>query len=296
MQVTFLGTSAMVPTKERNHFSFYVKYKNEGLLFDCGEGTQRQLRIAGIRPSRITRIFISHYHGDHILGLPGLFQTLSASQYEGKLRVYGPNGLKKIVKQIKELFVFENHLDMELYEINEGRFLETDEFYVESFQLHHGVPCLGYRVVEKERLRIDMKKAKAHGLRQGPLLGKLQNNIAVESQGKKILPQDVTYKVRGKVLGFVADTSMTENIKLIAKDADLLISESTHTSKDKGKAIDFKHFTAKEAAEIAKKCNVKKLALTHLSQRYKNAETVLNDAKDVFENTVVAEDFMKIKL
>lgn len=296
MQITFLGTSAMVPTKERNHFSFYVKYKNEGILFDCGEGTQRQIRIAGIKPSRITRVFISHFHGDHILGLPGLLQTLSGSQYEGTLRIYGPPGLKEIIKKIKELFVFENAPEMEIHEVKEGCFLETNYFYAEAFALEHGIKCLGYRLVEKERLRINIEKAKKLGLKEGPMLGRLQNRETVEVGGRKITSEEVTYKVRGRVLGVISDTVMTENVEKIANKADLLISEATHTSKDKEKAKDFKHFTSREAAQVAKSSGAKKLVLTHLSQRYKEAKTVLADAKDIFDNTIVAEDFMKIKV
>ncbi|MGM5482700.1 MAG: ribonuclease Z [Nanobdellota archaeon] len=296
MQIIFLGTSAMVPTKERNHFSFYLKYKNEGMLFDCGEGTQRQLRIARIKPSKITKIFITHFHGDHILGLPGLLQTLSASQYDAKLRIYGPHGLNNVIKKIKDLFIFDNRLDIEINEIGEGEFLKTDEFSVECFDLKHGVKCLGYRFTEKDRLRIDLTKAKKFGLKQGPKLGKLQQNIPVKIEGKTISPKDVTYNVRGKKIGFIADTKMTENVNKIAKDVDLLISESTLISKHKQQAEEFNHFTSREAATIAKENNAKKLILTHISQRYKNPQVLLDDAKDIFEDTFVAEDFMKIKI
>ncbi|MFW6383321.1 MAG: ribonuclease Z [Nanoarchaeota archaeon] len=296
MQVLFLGTSAMVPTKERNHFSFYFKYKNEGMLFDCGEGTQRQLRIAGIRPSRITRIFISHFHGDHILGLPGLFQTLSASQHDRLIKLYGPGGLKSVIERMLGLFVFDNKLKIEINEIDEGKFLETHEFYMESYRLEHGVRSLGYRFVEKERLRINLAKAKKLGLKEGPLLGKLQQNKTITFRGKKITPEEVTYKVRGKIMGFISDTIMTESVYKIAENADLLISESTHTSKEKEKAKEFKHFTSKNAGEVAKQSGAKKLVLTHFSQRYKTGDAFVKDAKEFFENTLAAEDFMKINI
>ncbi len=296
MKITFLGTSAMVPTKERNHFSFYLKYRNEGMLFDCGEGTQRQLRIAGIKPSKITRIFVSHYHGDHILGLPGLFQTLAAAQYEGTLLVYGPKGLKKVVNNLCELFVFDKNLKIETREIEEGKFIDTDDFYVEAYNLDHNVLCMGYRFVEKDRVRVNMKKAEAMGLKEGPLIGKLQKNKSVEFKGKKITPSEVTYKVKGKIIGFIADTTLTQNCYSIAENSDLLISEATHTSADREKAREFKHFTAREAAEVARDAGSKKLVLTHFSQRYKDVNVVLADAKSVFENTVAAEDFMEIKV
>lgn len=296
MQITFLGTSAMVPTKDRNHFSFFLSYKNEGMLFDCGEGTQRQLRIAGIRPSKITRIFISHFHGDHILGLPGLLQTMSASQYEGKLKIYGQKGLKKLIKSIMEIFVYDNRIDLEIIEIEKTRFLDTNDFSVEAYDLDHRVFCQGFRFIEKDTLRINMKKAENLGLKQGPLLGRLQNNHAIEFKGRTIRPKDVTYTVKGRVIGYIADTIMTENCLRIAKDADILISESTHASKEEEKSREYKHFTAKQAAYVAHQANVKKLILTHFSQRYKDVNEVVQDAVDIFPDTVASYDFMKLKL
>ncbi len=296
MEIIFLGTSAMVPTKDRNHFAFFVKYKNEGMLFDCGEGTQRQLRIAGIKPSKITKIFISHFHGDHILGLPGLLQTMSASQYEGTLRIYGQKGLREMISKISDLFPFDNKLDLEVVEITKTRFIDHPDYYVEAYKLEHGVPCIGYRLAEKDRLRIDMEKAKKHGLKQGPALGRIQNNESVEIDGKTIRPEDVAYAVPGRIIGFIADTVMTTNCMKIAQDADILISESTHSSRHAEKAETYKHFTAKQAAFVAHQANVKKLVLTHFSQRYKNIQEVVDDAKDLFPDTVASYDFMKIKI
>ncbi len=296
MIITFLGTSAMVPTKERNHFSFYLKYGCQGMLFDCGEGTQRQLRIAGVRPSKITKIFISHFHGDHILGLPGLFQTLSASQYENTLVIYGPPGLKKLIDCLFELFVFNKQLKIQIVEIQKTRFLDSADYYMEAYPLKHNIFCLGYRFVEKDRRKVNMRKAEELGLKQGPLIGRLQKNISVEHEGRKIKPSEVTYKVKGKIIGFIADTMISDNCYTIAKDSNLLISEATHTSRDKEKAKEFKHFTAKEAAIVARDSHAKKLVLTHFSQRYEDAKPILEDAKEIFDNTVAAEDFMKIKV
>lgn len=299
MQVIFLGTSAMVPTKDRNHFSFYLSYKNEGLLFDCGEGTQRQIKIAGIKPSKITRIFISHFHGDHILGLPGLLQTLSASQYEGKLRIYGPCGIEKMIRSIMEIFVYDNQLEIEINEVEplkNNPFIKTQDFNIEAYELDHRIYCLGYRFIENDRLRIDLVKAKKLGMSSGPLLGRLQRGETITHKGKKITPDDVAYSVKGKKIGYIADTIMTDNCLKIAQDADILISESTHASKDDDKSRQYKHFNARQAAYVAHQANAKTLVLTHFSQRYKDIDVVLNDAKDVFPNTIASYDFMKIKL
>jgi ribonuclease Z len=296
MQITFLGTTAMVPTKDRNHFAFFLSYKDEGILFDCGEGTQRQLRIAGIKPSKITKIIISHFHGDHILGIPGLLQTLSASEYEGTLKIYGPKGLKRLVEEMMRLFVYDNKLSYELIEIEKTRFIDTKDYYIEAYELDHNIFCYGYRMVEKDRFRINMTKAHKFGLKEGPELGRLQSGMEITYKGKLIKPEDVTYVVKGNVLGFIADTIMTPNCLKIAQDADLLISEATHASKDEDKSSKYKHFTGKQAAYVASKANVKKLILTHFSQRYSDINEVVQDAVDVFPETIAAFDFMKTKV
>jgi ribonuclease Z len=296
MQITFLGTPAMVPTKDRNNFSFFLSYKDEGILFDCGEGTQRQLRIAGIKPSKITRMIISHFHGDHVLGIPGLLQTLSASEYEGTLRIYGPPGVKKLVDEMMRLFVYDNKLSYEIIEIEKTRFIDTKDYYIEYFQLDHNVLCYGYRMVEKDRLRIHMAKAQKLGLKEGPELGRLQSGMEIMHKGKAIKPEEVTYVVKGRILGFIADTIMCQNCLKIAENADLLICESTHASKDEDKSNKYKHFTGKQAAYVASKANVKKLVLTHFSQRYSDVNEVVQDAVDVFPETVASFDFMKIKM
>jgi ribonuclease Z len=296
MQITFLGTSSMVPTKERNHFSFFFKYKEEGMLFDCGEGTQRQLRIVGIKPTSITKIFITHFHGDHVLGLPGLLQTMSASQYEKTLQIYGPKGIKKFIKKIQELFVYDNKLNYKVNEITKIKFLKTNDYSIEAYELEHSVKCIGYRFIENDKLKINMQKAKSFGLKEGPLLGKLQNNEEIIFNNKKIYPKDVTYIIKGRIIGFISDTIMTNNCLKIAKNADILISESTHTSRHIEKAEEYKHFTSKQAAFVANQSNVKKLILTHFSQRYKEIDEILNDAREIFPETIAAYDFLKITL
>ncbi|PIU29753.1 ribonuclease Z [Candidatus Woesearchaeota archaeon CG07_land_8_20_14_0_80_44_23] len=294
-EMVFLGTSSMVPTKERNHSSFFLGFRAEGILFDCGEGTQRQLKIAGINPNRITKILISHWHGDHTLGIPGLLQTLAANKYDKTLKIYGPKGTKKSINYILKTFAFLNSISMEIFEIKKTMFYENDEYALEAYPLEHKIPCLGFRFVEKDITKVDMAKAKKLGLSEGPIIGKLQSGKSVIIKGRKIKPSDVTYIQKGRTLGYIADTNRCENCSKIAKDADILISESTFESKLDEKAEDYTHMTARDAAMVAAGAGAKKLILTHFSQRYASVEDLQEEAKTYFPNSVCAYDFMKVQ-
>ncbi len=296
IEIIFLGTSCMQPTKERNHSAILLAYKDEGILFDCGEGTQRQLKIAGIKPTKITRICITHWHGDHVLGLPGLLQTMGANEYQGKLRIYGPEGTKKHMKAMLEAFVFDARVDFEVIEVKAGKFYEDKNYALEALPLEHSVLCLGFNFIEKDRRRIDMQKAKKLGLPEGPLLGELQDGKSITFKGKKINPDDVTYIVAGKKISFVSDTEVCNNAIKLAKNADLLICESAFASTLEDKAEIAKHLTAKQAGMIANKAEAKQLILTHFSQRYKTTQELEEDAKNVFSNVTCAYDFMKVKI
>ena len=296
MQITFLGTSSMVPTKERNQTAVFLSYGSDGILFDCGEGTQRQFKIAGISLTKVTKILISHWHGDHVLGLPGLMQTLSSMDYAGRLEIYGPSGTKKHMEKMFEAFVFDKRLDFVVKEVKSGVFFENNEFQLETRQLEHGIETLGYRFVEKNIRKIDMKKIKKSGIPVGPLLGKLQQGKQIEINGKKIMPDDVTYIEEGKKLAYITDTLLCDNCYKIAEDADLLICEATYSSKLAGKSEEYGHMTAKQAAQLSNKANVKQLVLIHFSARYKNTQELEEDARDIFDNVICANDFMKIEL
>ena len=296
MEITFLGTAAMVPTKDRNHSGFFLDYKDEGILFDCGEGIQRQLRMAGIKPTRVTKILISHWHGDHVLGLPGLIQTLGASEYSGVLEIYGPVGTKERFKAMFDAFVFDRRLDMKIEEIKEEVFFQNKNFSLEAFELEHKVKTLGFRFVEEDRRRIDVKAVKKLGIPSGPLLGKLQDNKVVTFKGNKVSPKDTTYVVEGKKIAYIADTVFCNNCYKLAQDVDVLVCEATYASNLSGKAEEYFHMTSKQAALIASKANVEKLILTHFSNRYKNTQELEEDARNVFDNTLCAYDLMKVKV
>lgn len=297
MEIVFLGTSCMVPTKERNHPGILLSYGSHGILMDCGEGIQRQIKTAGITPTKITKILISHWHGDHSLGLSGLIQTLGASEYGKTLEIYGPEGTEDKVKRALDVFVFEEKIDLKVKDVTEdGVFFENDEFALEAFKLKHGPKCIGFNFIEKDRRRINVAFIKKLGIPEGPLLGKLQDNKPVTWKGKTITPEEATYVVKGKKVSYVSDTLWCENSIKYPKNADLLICESSYLSKHEDKATQYKHITSKQAAMIASQANAKRLVLTHFSQRYKDVSEIEEEAKDIFYDVECAYDFMKIKL
>lgn len=292
MEIVFLGTASMVPTEQRNHSAILLRYNEENLLFDCGEGTQRQLRIAKIAPPRITRIFLTHWHGDHFFGLPGLIENLSKNHYQGSLKLYGPKGTQKNLNQLVDAVFVRKKLTMEVNEIKkDGVFLKEKTFSVESAALDHSVPCIGYSFYTPETLKIKMDVLKKYGVKGGPIVGQLQKGKDITVNGKKITVKEATFVKPGKKVTILLDTRMCKNAVTLAKNADVLICESTFAADREDKAKEFGHLTAAQAATIAKKAKVKKLILTHFSQVYKNHDIMKKEAKEIFTNTELAHDF-----
>jgi ribonuclease Z len=300
MEITILGTSCMVPTKERNVQAIYIENKGEGMLIDCGEGTQRQMNIAGINRNKVRKIFISHWHGDHVAGLIGLLQTISNNENPQKVTIFGPIETKERIYHMLRSVSFENNrLDLEVKELNPDgveKVYDAEEYYAEAAYLDHKLPCLGYSIIEKDKRKINMAKAKALGLHGGPLVGKLQLGKSVNFKGKEITPDEVSHVQKGKKLTVILDTLACKNAYDLAKDADLLIAESAYASDLEEKGAEYKHLTTKQAALIATTANVKRLIITHFSQRYKTAEKIEEEIKTFFKESQAAHDFMKIKL
>lgn len=299
IEITFLGTGGMVPTKDRNVQGIYLDYKGEGILLDCGEGTQRQMNIAGINRLKVKKVLLSHWHGDHVSGLIGLIQTLGNTEEPKKLVIYGPKGTKLHMNHLLNSCEFDLRLHLEINELNiknKAVIFENDDYMIEAAPLEHSVPCLGYRFIEKDTRNINMAKAKKLGLKEGPLLGKLQRGETVDVKGKKIHPDDVSKIRTGKKIAFILDTLLTKNCYELAEEADLLVSEANFDSSLAEKARKSKHMTTEQVALIANKANVKKLILTHFSQRYKTLHDLEEEAKGLFKNTVMAFDFMKVKV
>lgn len=296
IRITFLGTSDAIPSAERNHTSILLQYKEENILIDCGEGTQRQFRKAKLNPGKITKILITHWHGDHILGLPGLFQSLASCGYKKTLYIYGPKGIKKAIEGMLKIFVFSKDYKIEIKEVD-GKFFETDDFYISSEKMTHGIPCNGYTFVKKGQIRIDKDKLKKEKIPSGPLLKKLKEGKDISYNGKKFLAKKLTYREGDKKISFILDTSSNKKIIPFVENSDLLICESTFSSELEEIAKEHSHLTSKQAAEIAKKSHSKKLVLTHLSQRYeRDKNKILNESKKVFKDSYLAEDLKSFEI
>jgi len=291
IDITMLGTSDQIPTAKRNHTAIFLKYKGEGILVDCGEGTQRQFRKARLNPCKVTKILITHWHGDHVLGLPGLLQTLSFSGYNKTLEIYGPKGTKFFMKKLLETFVFKGKHSIKVFEVD-GKFFETNDFYLESKKMTHGAACNAYHFVKKGLIRIDKKKLKKSKIPIGKHLLKLKQGKNITYKGKKYFAKNLTFTDADKKVSFILDTGLNKSIIPFVKNSDLLICEASFEEAFKDRAKLHEHLTSKQAAEIAKKSNSKKLVLTHLSSRYeKDQAVILKEARKIFKNSVLAKDF-----
>lgn len=295
MEIIFLGTASMQPTKERNLFAVLIKYKSENILLDCGEGTQRQLRIVGIPPTKINKLLITHLHGDHLNGLPGFFQNLYVNQYHKTLEIYGPKGTKKFVQNVLKVTTAKN-LKLKIKEIKSGIVIKTNDYIIKAAKLNHSILTYGYSFIENPRRKMNLKYLKKFNLTKHPLLRKLQHGKDIRYKGKKIKAKKATYLIPSKKITFILDTAFCQNAVNLAKNSTLLISEATFTEKHKDKARSFKHLTASQSGLLAKKSCSKELILTHFSQRYKTAKPILKEAKKIFKKVKVSKDFMKIKI
>ena len=286
--LTFLGTGNAVPTPKRNHTAMLLNYKNENILIDCGEGTQRQFKIAHLSPSKLTKLLITHQHGDHILGIPGLFQTLHMNDYQKVLNIYGPRGTERFISSLQQLFRLK--IKTQVKEVF-SKFFENEDFFLEAASMKHDTPCLAYSFVIKEKHRLDKKKLAKLKLPNSPLLKKLQQGKDVTIDGKKIKSSQVSYLEKGRKITFILDTAPNPAAIELAKDSDILITEASFSNEEAALAKERLHLTAQDAATIAKKAKVNKLILTHISQRYEhNPKIILEEAKMVFKNTTLAKD------
>jgi len=300
LNVVFLGTAASIPTVARALPCVVVKRKNEILMFDCGEGVQRQMIKAGVGFHRKMKAFVSHMHGDHILGLPGLLQTMSLLDRQQKLEVYGPVGIRAFVEAIRETVQFVLTFPIDIHEIeNEGVICQEKEYEFKVARTDHVIPNLAYALIEKPRPgRFNPKKAKTLGVPEGPLWSKLQLGEKVKTPtGSVVKPEQVVGAPRpGRKIVYSGDTRPIKSLLKLAENADLLIHETTFDDELLDKAKEDGHSTPGQAADTAKKAKVKRLILTHLSSRYKNPQALLEQAKKIFSNVDVAEDFMEISV
>jgi ribonuclease Z len=300
LRVVFLGTGGSVPTVGRSLSALLLRRQGEQLLFDCGEGAQRQMVKAKVGFHRKMKIFVSHMHGDHILGLPGLLQTMALLGRERKLEVYGPEGIAQFLECVRESLQFGLTFQVEIHEIQgDSVVCKEKDYTVEAIRSNHVVNGWSYAFVEKPRAgKFYPEKAKALGVPEGDLWSRLQRGETVEmADGRVVHSKEVVGSLRrGRKIVYSGDTRPFDAFVGFATGADLVVHESTFDDALAEKAEIDGHSTPSQAALQAKRAKAKKLALTHISARYADVKLLLEQALKVFGNTVVAEDFLVLEL
>lgn len=295
MELTFLGTSGSTPTKDRNMPSVALVRDGDIYLFDCGEGTQMQIFRNSLNISRVKAIFITHTHGDHIIGIAGLIRTLALNRRQTPLEIFVPAGEEN---KIKILLTFDKALieyPVLIKGVKPGVVFKGKDFEVSAFRLNHTITTLGYTFKENDKIRFMKKECAALGLK-GTMFRELGSKGSLKVNGKLIKLKDVTTKTKGVKIVYAADSRPTQNTINSAKDADLLIHETSFGEEMKKLARERGHCTALEAAQMAKKAKCKRLVMFHFSARYNDSGVLQNEARKVFKNSDAAKDGMKILL
>ncbi len=305
LAVTFLGTSAARPTVERNVSALALVREGETLLFECGEGTQRQMMRYGVSFA-LSEIFFTHFHADHFLGVIGLIRTLGLQARAEPMTLYGPRGAKKVLGQAIQLGVERVPFEVDIREVKPGDVIgdggrgKREGYGIHVFATEHGGGSVGYALKEHERRgRFHVEKARAAGIPEGPLWGKLSKGESIElADGRKLTAEGFVGPPRpGRLVVFTGDTRPCASVVDAAQGADLLIHEATFGEEEKDRAKETGHSTAKEAAQVALAAHAKKLVLSHVSARYSiSAEELVKEAREVFRETVVAKDGMTIEV
>jgi ribonuclease Z len=295
LDLVFLGTSGSMPTAQRAPAALLVRRGGDRLLFDCAEGTQRQLLRSSVGLVELPEIFITHFHADHVLGLPGMLKTFALRGREIPLVVYGPRGLVDLVGSLKRV-IGKLSYEVRLAELEPGDVLERDGYRLATFDVHHGVSSLGWSLIEATRPgRFDVVAADALGVTPTQR-GELQRGAPVIVDGRTVTPDDVLGPSRaGRKLVITGDTAPSDAIVEAAWGADVLVTEATFLDEERDRAAETLHQTALQAAELARRAEVSFLALTHLSNRYFGPE-VAREAREVFSETVVPRDFDVIEV
>ncbi|MGC8568271.1 MAG: ribonuclease Z [Candidatus Micrarchaeia archaeon] len=295
IKITFLGTSGATPTKSRGLPSVALEYDKDLILFDCGEGTQRQMLKYGVNLSKISYIFISHIHGDHIFGIPGLIRSLALNGRSRDLQIFVPS---ESVEKFKKLLYFDKQIlsyPIKIISVRQGRQVKTSGFEIHAFKLSHSVENYGYIFMEKDHRNFIVEKCRNLGI-EGTEFSELSKRSRIEKGGKIIRISAVTKITKGKKIAYVADTRPLASTVAHVKNADLLVHEASYDESMKHLAAERMHSTAREAAEVASKAHAKRLVLFHISARYKTSRKLENEARKVFINTSFAYDGMEINL
>jgi ribonuclease Z len=299
MQVTFLGTSAAVPTVDRNVSALMLQREGDLMLFDCGEGTQRQMmRYAS--GFAVEDVFITHFHADHTLGIPGLLRTMGLQGRTAPLRLYGPRGAERHIGALTALGMERPKFAVEIFELRAGDVMPRGDYDLIIGEAQHKGDCLAYAIAERERLgRFDPARAVALGIPEGPLWGRIHKGEPVAlDDGRVVSPEELVGPPRpGRRVVYSGDTAPCPAVTELARGADLLIHEATFGEDERERARETGHSTAREAATVASDAGVKRLVLTHISARYtREAPELLLEAKEIFGAVEVARDGMVVEV
>lgn len=291
--LTILGSSSQQPTRKRNHGAYLFRWNEEGLLFDPGEGTQRQFIFANIAPTCVTRIFVSHFHGDHCLGLGSMLMRLNLDKVAHPIHCYYPASGKKYFDRLRYGTIYHETIHVVEHPVSKAGLVEDDgSFRIEAAFLDHGVDTIAWRITEPDRRKFEREKLKAFGI-EGPLVKELERQGVLEISGKQVKLDDVSYIRKGDSIAVVSDTRPCLSAIESARGVKILLCESTYLEEHRDLAEKHFHLTAKQAASIANEAEVEKLILTHFSARYLNVREFENEAREIFPNTDAAED-MKV--
>jgi ribonuclease Z len=296
IRILFLGTSAGAPTRDRNMACVAVVLDGSALLFDCAEGTQQQLLRAPIRLGALDALFITHLHGDHLFGFPGLIATLGMYGRTLPLDVYGPPGLIAYFEAVRRTSYFNPAFEVTIREVREGVIRHQDGYRVEAAPLEHSVECLGFAVIEDDRLGVfDLARARELGVPEGPMFRQLQHGEDLTlADGRLVRSTDVVGPPRrGRRIVYCTDTRPCDAAVTLATGADVLIHEATYGDELATEAVERYHATAREAASIAARAGAQNLILTHFSGRYRDVTPLVDEARQVFPRTTAASDFLE---
>jgi ribonuclease Z len=284
-----------VPTRHRNHNGYLLLWDGEGLLFDPGEGTQRQLLLAGVAASSITRLCLTHFHGDHCLGVPGVVQRFSADGVAHEMRAYFPASGAEYFARLRHACSFHERANVIEVPVDaDGPIAQGGFGALEAMRLEHSIDAFGYRLIEPDGLRFAPALLARHGI-AGPAVGELQRTGSIRVNDRTVALADVSAPRRGQRFAFVMDTRLCDAVYELADGADMLVIEATFLNDDADLATRYGHLTAAQAARVAQECGVRRLVLTHFSQRYPDLGRHRDEAAAVFGgDVVVAEDLMRI--
>jgi ribonuclease Z len=291
-ELTILGTASQVPTRQRNHNGYVLRWDDEVILFDPGEGSQRQMLLAGQSVSALRRICITHFHGDHSLGLPGIIQRISLDKVPHPVPVHFPAGGREYLDRLRHATSFYDVADIRPVPVTDGFRVETSAGLLTALPLHHAIETYGYRLAEPDGRRMVPALLAAHGL-AGPAISEVQRT----GRSGRVTLEQVSAPRPGQRFAFVMDTGLCDNVFRLAEGADLLVIESTFLAEDAALAAQVGHLTAGQAGSVARQSGVRTLLLTHFSQRYADSTRFLDEARAEFDGEIVlAEDLMRVRV